>query len=133
MAAIRRWPHLEVRLYTTIREGLSHVNWSSELRGDFSTAFVIFSQTLTVSMDDCIPEYHRKRKTKNLYLTCEVIRKKKLKTNFGDVYIRTRSNYDRTRFITVKNELRSLTRNLRLKLETTIANNIKTSPKSFWS
>ena len=29
--------------YTTIRGRLSHVNWTSELRGDFSTTFVKFS------------------------------------------------------------------------------------------
>ena len=56
-----------------------------------------------------------------------------LKTKLWRHYIRTRSNYVRTRFNTAKNELRSLTRNLRLKFESTIAENIKTSPKSFWS
>ena len=80
-------------------------------------------------MDGCIPEYHRQRKTKNLYLTPEAICKKNLKNKLWRRYIRTRSNYDRTRFNTAKNELRSLTRNLRLKFESTIAENIKTSPK----
>ena len=119
--------------YATIRERLSHVNWTSELRGDFSTTFVKCSQILAVSMDGCSSEYHRQRKTKNLYLTPEAIRKKNLKNKLWRHYIRTRSNYDRTRFNTAKNELRSLTRNLRLKFESTIAENIKTSPKSFWS
>ena len=82
--------------YTTIKERLSHVNWTSELRGDFSTTFVKFSQILAVSMDGCIPEYHRQRKTKNLYLTREAIRKKNLKNKLWRRYIRTRSNYDRT-------------------------------------
>ena len=74
-------------------------------------------------MDGCIPEYHRQRKTKNVYLTAtpEAIRKKNLKNKLWRRCIRTRSNYDRTRFITVKNELRSPTRNLRLKFENTIA------------
>ena len=61
------------------------------------------------------------------------IRKKNLKNKLWRRYIRTGSNYDRTRFNTAKNELRSLTRNLRLKFESTIAENIKASPKSFWS
>ena len=76
--------------YTTIRERLSHVNWTSELRGDFSTTFVKFSQILAVSMDGCSSEYHRQRKTKNLYLTPEAIRKKNLKNKLWRRYIRTR-------------------------------------------
>ena len=117
--------------YTTIRERPSHVNWTSELCRDFSTTFVKFSQILAVSMDGCIPEYHRQRKTKNLYLTPKATCKKNLKNKLWRRYIRTTSNYDRTRCNTAKNELRSLTRNLRFKFESTIAENIKTSPKSF--
>ena len=83
-------------------------------------------------MDGCIPDYYTKRKTKNIYLTAEAIRKKNLKSKLWRRYIRTRSNRNRTRFNTVKNELRSLTRKLRLKFENTIAQNIKTSPKSFF-
>ena len=36
-------------------------------------------------MDDCIPDYRRLRKTRNIYPTPEAIRKKNLKTSFVDV------------------------------------------------
>ena len=86
--------------YIRIRERLSHVNWPSELVRDFPTAFVNFSKILEASMDGCIPGYYRKRKTKNIYLTAEAIRKKNLKNKLWRRYIRTRSNRDRTRLNT---------------------------------
>ena len=84
-------------------------------------------------MEGCIPEYNSKKKTRNIYLTPEAIRKKDLKNKLWQKYTRSRGNYDRRRYNKVKNELRSLTRKLNLKSEANIAANIKTSPKSFWS
>ena len=84
-------------------------------------------------MEGCIPEYNSKKKTRNIYLTAKAIRKKDLKNKLWQKYTRSRGNYDRRRYNKVKNELRSLTRKLKLKFEANIAANIKTSPKSFWS
>ena len=83
-------------------------------------------------MEGCVPEYKQDQKKKNIYLTPEAIRKKNLKNKLWNRYTRTRNNYDRTRYKVVKNELRALTRKLRLQFEGNIAQNIKTSPKSFW-
>ena len=84
-------------------------------------------------MEGCIPEYNSKKKTRNIYLTPEALREKDLKNKLWQKYTRSRGNYDRRRYNKVKNELRSLTRKLKLKFEANIAANIKTSPKSFWS
>ena len=94
-------------------------------------------------MEGCVPD-KSKRKEKIIYLTPEAIRKKNLKNKLwrsmacyivghGRRYTRTRGNYDRTRFNSVKNELRSLTRKLKLEFERSLAQNIKTPPKSFWA
>ena len=71
-----------------------------------------------------------RRKT---YPTPEAIRKKNLKNKLWRRYTRTRGNYDCIQFNSVKNELRSLTRKLKLVIERSLAQNIKISPKSFWA
>ena len=113
--------------YKTIRERLSVVNWISELDADFITGYVNFIRILELSMGGCIPD-KSKRKEKNIYLTPEAIRKKNLKNKLWRRYIRTTGDYDRIRFNSVKNELRSLTIKLKLEFERRLAHNIKTSP-----
>ena len=77
---------------------------------------------------------HSKRKEKNIYLTPEAIRKKNLKNKLWRY-----QDIPELEVITiacglsVKNELRSLTRKLKLEFERRLAHNIKTSPKSFCS
>ena len=59
---------------------------------------------------------------------------KNLKQKLWKRYIRTGNVYDRTRYIIiVKNELRTLTRNLSVNFEMNMALNMKNTPKSFWS
>ena len=41
--------------------------------------------------------------------------------------------YDYNRFKEAKNELRALTRNLRMEFENSIAEDVKLAPKKFWS
>ena len=119
--------------YGIIRERLSEVHCSSELQGDFTTGYVNVSKILEAAMDGYVPEYKNERKKKNMYLTTEVTRKKDLKNKLWRRYKRTKWEYDSTRYITVKNELRSLSRNLRIQFENDIAQNIKSAPKNFWS
>ena len=48
-------------------------------------------------------------------------------------YKKSKTYYDRERYLKAKNALRSLTRKLRLDFESQIASNIKTDPKRFWA
>ena len=57
-------------------------------------------------MEGCIPEYNSRKKTRNIYLTPEAIRKKDLKNKLWQKYTRSRGNYDRRRYNNVKNELK---------------------------
>ena len=72
-------------------------------------------------------------KTKNIYLTPEAIRKKDLKNKLWRRYKKSRCEYDRARYIRIKNELRTMTRTLRIQFEYNIAQDVKNSPKKFWS
>ena len=66
-------------------------------------------------------------------MTPEAIRKKELKNKLWRRYKRSRCDYDHSRYTKIKNELRSLTRNLRMQFEKGIAVDIKISPKKCWS
>ena len=100
--------------YISIRDRLSRVNWVTELRRDLATSYINFFKILEDAMDGCVPEYNKKRKKKNMYITTETTRKKDLKNKLWRGYKSTKCEYDRRRYITVKNELRSPTRNLRI-------------------
>ena len=119
--------------YNEINKRLSNINWLSELTSDLITDYIKVCTILACAIDGCIPEYNSKKKTRNIYLTPEAIRKKDLKNKLWQKYTRSRANYDRRQYNKVKNELRALTRKLKLKFEANIAANIKTLPKSFLS
>ena len=119
--------------YETIRERLSKVNWISKLDSDFERSYDNFIKVLKSTMEGCIPYYKSAKKRKNIYLTQEAIRKKNLKNKLWRRYTRERTHFNRKKYNQAKNELRSLTRKLREQFEMRIAQNIKISPKSFWS
>ena len=99
------------------------------MHGNFTTAYLMFVEILDSSMEGCIPEYKSGSSKKNIYLTPEAIRKKNFKNELWRRYTRNKSSFDKRRYDTVKNELRSLTRKLRLEIEKSIARNIKCSPQ----
>ena len=119
--------------YITIKNRLQNVDWSSKLNVNFNIAYNNFIKELEVSMEGCVPDFSSQLKRKNIYATPEAIRKKNRKNKLWRRYTRTKSIYDRQRYRTVKNELRSMTRKLRQDFEKTLAQNIKASPKRFWS
>ena len=119
--------------FGTINDSLNLLNWSSELNGDFSVGYRNFTNLLGKATEGCIPNYCSPRKKKNIYLTPEAVRKKDLKNKLWRRYKNSKCEYDHKRFTRVKNDLRSLTRKLRLQFEYNIVHDIKASPKKFWS
>ena len=117
----------------TIRESISQVNWVTQVRGSFLNAYLSFLKVLETAMDSCIPRYKNVKSKKNIYMTTKAIRKKDLKNRLWRRYKGSGCDYDRSRYTKVKNELRSLTRKLRMQFEKGIAENIKVSPKKCWS
>ena len=115
----------------TIKDILDHLNWSSELKGNFSVAYLNFTNLLERAIEGCVPNYGSPRKMKNIYLTPEAVRKKDLKNKLCRRYKNSKCECER--FARVKNDLRALTRNLRLHVEYNIVHDIEASPKKFWS
>ena len=62
-------------------------------------------------------------------MTPEAIRKKDLKNKLWRRYKRSRCDYGHSIYTKIKNELRLLTRNLRMQFEKGIADDIKILPK----
>ena len=68
-----------------------------------------------------------------MYITSEATRKQDVKNKLWRRFKRTKCEYDRIRYITVKIELRSLTRNLRIKFENDTAQCMRSASKQFGS
>ena len=99
--------------YVTIRETLGQVNWVSQLRENFLTAYVNFLNVLGNAMDVCIPEYENVKNKKNIYMIPEAIRKKNLKSKLWRRYKSYGCKYDRSRYTKVKDELRSFNQEIK--------------------
>ena len=72
------------------------------------------------------------KKRKNIFMTIEVIQMKTRKQRSWKRFKTMKSRYDRDNYIQCKNDLRSLTRNLRKKFEWNLVMNLKGKPKFFW-
>ena len=81
---------------------------------------------------DNIPKRVSAKKETNLYMTVQALRLKNKKQRLWKRYVRTNDHYDYVKFVKSKDELRKLTRRLRVNFERNIANNIKNKRKSFW-
>jgi len=119
--------------YVTIRNRLKAMDWISKLRGGFLVAYPIFLNELEKAMEGCIPSKVNQRKTKNIYMSRDSLKLKDLKARLWRHYKKSKTNYDRERYRKVKNELRSITRRLRLDFENNIAQVVKCQPKKFWA
>ena len=117
----------------TIRSRLEDIEWISILRGRFSDAYIEFEAVLERAIKDCIPNKGNGKKRKGIYLTTEAVRLKDKKNKLWRRYKKSGMNYDLRRFRQAKNNLRTLTRRLRLNFERDIAEDSKRAPKKFWS
>ena len=118
--------------YKTIRERMKNVNWEEQLNDGFTTAYKNFCNIMEKCAEGCIPDHKTGNKLKNIYFTTDAVRLKNLKNKLWRRYTSSRTSYNHTRYITIKNQLRALTRKLRVNFEKEVARNIKTSPKAFW-
>ena len=105
----------------TIRSRLKDTDWIPMLRGGFLEAYKNFITILEHAMEGCVPNKVKGKKRKNMYISSEAIKMKNLKNKLWRRYKKSGTNYDLLRFRRLKNQLRSLTRRLRLNFENDIA------------
>ena len=119
--------------YAAIRNRLKDVDWLANLDGNFQSDYSNFLKKLETSITGCIPCRKNDKKRKSIFFTREAIRLRDLKCKLWRRYLNTKTRYTHSRYVKVKNELRSLTRKLRFDFEKKIAENLKTAPKQFWA
>ena len=101
--------------------------------GNFTEAYEKFRSAHDLSMKGNIPNKLKGKKKKNMYLSIEAIRMKDKKNTLWRRYKKSGKYYDLFRYRRVKNQLRSLTRRLRINFENDIARNLKSAPKKYWA
>ena len=119
--------------YTRIRRNLEEVKWEEVLVDNFKESYEIFLGRLTESLEGNVPNCTKQQRKHNVYMNREAIKIRNMKQKLWRKYTATRSITDYCKYVKCKNHLRKLTRDLRNKLEKSLANNSKTSPKPFWS
>ena len=100
---------------------------------NFKESYKIFLGWLTESLDGNVPNCTKQQRKHNVYMNREAIKIRNMKQKLWRKYTATRSITDYCKYVKCKNHLRKLKRDLRNKLEKSLANNSKTSPKPFWS
>ena len=118
--------------YDSIRSMLKCINWGSLLNSTFAEDYSKFIQQIDLATMENIPKRVSAKKKTNLYMTVKALRLKNKKQRLWKRYVRTNDHYDCVKFVKSKDELRKLTRRLRVNFERNIAKNIKNKPKSFW-
>ena len=102
------------------------------LNASFEQDYEKFVHLLLSKLENHSPLTRPPKSKKNIYMNPEALRLKNRKWRAWRRYRASRSQYDRNIYIRLKNELRSLTRNLRENFEQTFTSAIKSKPKMFW-
>ena len=119
--------------YATMKKRLQKIKWPPKLRGDFADSFQTFIKEMDIVTKGCIALKTKRRKKKNIYMNKNALHLKQKKERLWKKYKKTKSYYDRERYRSVKNRLRSLTRMLRRDFEGQLARDVKNEPKKFWA
>ena len=108
-------------------------DWPTILQGEISVSYDNLCSLLEQTVTDNIPLKSRKNNKKNLYMNRNAIKMKDRKNQLWKTsYYRTKSHQDSQKFKRCRDELRCLTRQLRISFENKLMKNIKKKPKSFW-
>ena len=118
--------------YRAIRNKLRMVNWDETLNGSFMDDYTKFLDKIELATSGNIPEQTSQKKKNNLYMTSAALRLKNRKQRLWKRYTKTKDLYDHSTFTKAKNELRTLTRQLRTAFEKRLAAESKDKPKQFW-
>ena len=118
--------------FDAVREELSRHKWSVELNSDFESDYETFFDLLDSLVKKHSPLRSNKKSNKNIYMTSDATRLKNKKLRLWKRYVVNRTKYDLDNYVRCKNNLRTLTRNLRKNFENDLARNAKNKPKLFW-
>ena len=117
--------------YEAIESDIAGHNWEELLNSNFEDDYNLFLDTLNTSLENNSPLKANGLKKKNIYMSSEAMRLKNKKRRLWKRYVESKCNYDKQTYIRCKNDLRTMTRNIRRQFEKKLAKTIKTQPKDF--
>ena len=94
--------------------------------------YSFFSKTLKKYMTENIPRTRQGRRKKNIYMTSEVLTLRNRKSKLWRRYLRSNNERDHARFACTRNDLHTLTRNLRQNFEKQLVSGLRDGVKPFW-
>ena len=106
--------------------------WEVPEPPDPSRRYDAFKTTMSTLTSVCIPYSFPANKRRNLYIDREALRLKKRKRKLWSIYSQSVDPTSLARYKRCNNDLRRLTRKLRVDLERKLASDIKDNPKGFW-
>ena len=117
--------------YARASEMLEQTDWSCLQNGSVEGAWQHFKEKVEDIYNDTIPKYNRKRK-KNIFMTREAFKQKQKKDESFRKYQTSPTMANFTQYKRDRNQLRSLTRKLRISFESMLTKELKKDPKPFW-
>jgi len=118
--------------YNFLRSQVASINWEGMVNTTMEETWDYFFTQFDTAIKNSIPSTSSQLKFRNIYSNREVLRLRKKKRILWKQYLNTRCSLDHDRFARVRNELCSMTRNLKSNYLDNLASNIKSSPKAFW-
>ena len=118
--------------FTKLNTELQKVNWEAMHELHINDSYDFFKTSLSAAVEASIPRAQPRQRKKNLYINGKANQLKKRKGALWYQFTRSRDPVDYARYKRCRNELRTLTRNLRRDFEQQLAGNIKKNPKAFW-
>ena len=98
---------------------------------DLHHAYHFFRSSLKVAADSAVPKTNQ-RSRKNLYINRKAMKLKRKKHSLWGIYMITGDPIDFARYCSCRNQLRALTRKLRVEFERQISTELNSNTKVFW-
>ena len=114
-----------------LRGLLDQVEWKVMHDMNVHDAYNFFKGALETAVNRSIPKA-KTHSRKNLYMTNGAMKLERKKAALWSIYAQTRDHVDYARFCLCRNQLRKLTRTLRMQFEKKISKELKNNPKGFW-
>ena len=118
--------------YERLRELAGEVQWAEFRTSNMEDDYQFVTQKLDQITKQCIPKYTPGKKRRHIYMNAEAMALKKRKQRLWKRYARSEDPADHLHYTRARNDLRSLTRQLRKEFEEGLAAGIKENPKAFW-
>ena len=125
-------PNFHRANFSELDKKLSEVNWNQGLSGSVEEGYRYFKLTIDYLIRAHVPMVRSPLMRKNVYMTSRALQLRKRKNMLWQRCVASGDPLDKARFRLCRNQLRQLTRQLRMDFETQLVSDIKANPRAFW-